>query len=77
MLYTENDTLAQLLIERGADVNAVSRWGYTSLQRSVNLGNENLVQILLENGANVNATNDYDDSALIIAALNSKHYFTS
>lgn len=36
-------------------------------------GKEKLVQILLGKGANVNSIDDYGDSVLIAAALDSKH----
>lgn len=46
--------LAALLIERGADPNAVDRMGRTPLYEAVVLGRERVARVLLENGADPN-----------------------
>ena len=47
----------ELLIRRGADVNAVDRDGGTPLHAAAFLGHEKTVDVLVRNGANVNAAN--------------------
>lgn len=47
--------------------------GFTPLLRSASIGNEQIARFLIEMGANVNATNDDGDSALNLAAKNSKN----
>lgn len=47
--------------------------GFTPLMRSAIIGDGEITRALIENGANVNATNNDGDSALMVAALNSKH----
>jgi peptidoglycan/LPS O-acetylase OafA/YrhL len=48
---------AELLIRRGADVNAVAIDGGTPLHAAAFVGNEEVVATLVEHGANVNAAN--------------------
>ena len=47
----------ELLIGRGADVNAAGRDGGTALHAAAFLGHEKAVDVLLRNGAKVNAAN--------------------
>ncbi|MGE3820245.1 MAG: ankyrin repeat domain-containing protein, partial [Isosphaeraceae bacterium] len=58
-----------LLIQRGADVNAVSWDGGTALHAAAFLGHEKAVDVLLRNGANVNATNPRGETPLDGAVL--------
>jgi len=41
----------KLLIDRGADVNARSRGGYTALKYAVDRGHKEIVKLLKEAGA--------------------------
>ena len=49
------ENLAKLLVEYGADVNAVDVDGNTALMDAANFGHLNVVKFLVEHGANVNA----------------------
>ena len=49
------ENLAKLLVEYGADVNAVDHYGDTALMWAANDGHLNVVEFLVEHGANVNA----------------------
>jgi len=49
------EDLALLLLEYGADVNAIDSDGHTALMEAANFGHLNVVKFLLEHGANVNA----------------------
>ncbi|OQD84194.1 hypothetical protein PENSOL_c126G01800 [Penicillium solitum] len=54
--YTEGyDKIAQILLERGADVNAQGRYYGNALQATYARGYDKIAQILLERGADVNA----------------------
>jgi hypothetical protein len=72
---------AQMLLERGADINARAKWGSTplhSLLRSSNyMGEEHdylrFVRFLLEHGANVNAQDEYHTTPLHVAILFHSH----
>lgn len=45
--------MAQLLIAKGADVNAKNNWGRTPLHRAAERGSKEIVELLIVNGANV------------------------
>ena len=54
----------ELLIQRGANVNAVDRDGGTALHAAAFLGHEKAVETLLQNGAKVNAANSRGETPL-------------
>ena len=63
----------ELLIKEGADVNSMISNGQTLLMYAAHKGNLTFVNLLIEAGADVNAqtgTNEYDDTALILAVRN-------
>ena len=77
-----NEAITRRLIEAGANVNAVSRWGITPLHNAVMAKNAQVAQALLDAGATPNVygyifhgtsenSNDYDAGPLHLAvALN-------
>jgi peptidoglycan/LPS O-acetylase OafA/YrhL len=60
---------AELLIRRGADVNAVARDDGTPLHAAAFLGNEEVVAALVKHGANVNAANKRGETPLDTATV--------
>lgn len=68
--FLGHDKVAELLIEKGADINVVVQDGMTVLHWAADKGFEKLVAMLIEKGANVNAVNENGNSALILATLN-------
>ncbi|KAJ5547283.1 hypothetical protein N7494_004868 [Penicillium frequentans] len=61
--------VVQLLLEKGAKVNAQGgKWG-NALQAASSRGHDKIVQLLLENGAKVNAQGGYYGNALQAASL--------
>jgi surface polysaccharide O-acyltransferase-like enzyme len=69
----------ELLIRRGADVNAAASDGGTPLHGAAFLGHERTVKALVENGADVNATNKRGETPLYVANVDEKTtiYFAS
>ncbi len=61
---------AELLIQRGADVNAAAADGATPLHAAAFLGNEKTVEALVQSGANINATNLRGQTPLDNATVN-------
>lgn len=58
---------AELLLDRGANVNAACTLSYSPLMTAVINGNISLVQTLILYGADVNAINDHGSTVLVIA----------
>lgn len=48
--------VAEILVKNGADVNSITKAGYTPLHIASHYGQANMVRFLLGNGANVGAT---------------------
>jgi hypothetical protein len=51
-LHHNQNEIAKLLLESGADANAADELGYTALWKAVSLDDSDLVRLLLEKGAN-------------------------
>lgn len=60
----------QLLLEKGAQVNAQDEKGKTALMRAAFAGDTEAVRLLLEKGAQVNVQDSAGDTALMHAAGN-------
>ena len=58
----------KLLIDAGANLEAVDLNGYTPLQFAANFANAEIVSLLVDAGANVNAVTNYGSTALHLAA---------
>ena len=65
----QTETVA-LLLEKGADVNAMDNDGITALMWTTKYGRTEIVKILLERGADVLAVDQYGDTALSMASKN-------
>jgi ankyrin repeat protein len=63
-----HDTIVQLLLEKGADVNGQEGMDESALERAASGGHGIIVQLLLEKGADVNAQGGDYGSALQAAA---------
>lgn len=60
----ENLDMVRLLLENGADVNAIDSAGKTPLMIAVGRGNVDAVRLLIEKGADVNRKDQERESAL-------------
>jgi len=63
-----SEALARLLLERGADTNAVNRDGLSALTLAATGGHAGVLQILLDAGARVDMTDPHSRAALTWAA---------
>lgn len=63
-----NESLMQLLLDRGADINIQGGYFGSALQAAVINGNESHVQLLLDRGADVNIQGGFHGSAIAAAA---------
>jgi ankyrin repeat protein len=71
----KNNKIAELLINKGADVNKVDKYNQTALMFACDKGELEMVQLLLKNGADktINLiSSDDDDTALYLVCTNSK-----
>ena len=60
--------MAELLLEKGADVNAVDRGGLIPLHNAASYGHVEIAQVLLSNGSHVNANDRWQFTPLHEAA---------
>jgi uncharacterized protein len=56
-----------LLLERGADANAIEHGGWTALHAAAQNGNREMVELLLAHRAHVNARAENNQAALDLA----------
>jgi ankyrin repeat protein len=62
-----NATIAKMLIEEGADVNAVNKRGESALLLAARNGRDDVFEVLLQAGADVNKADNYGDAPLSVA----------
>ncbi|KAK8123662.1 hypothetical protein PG999_003580 [Apiospora kogelbergensis] len=60
--------VATILIDRGADVNAVGRDGWTALDRALVGGYVDIARLLIERGADVNTRGEFDRASITRAS---------
>jgi ankyrin repeat protein/serine/threonine protein kinase len=60
--------VVRLLVDGGADVNAVTMNGRTALMYASSEGNVDVMRLLVDGGANVNAVKEYGKTALMSAS---------
>jgi ankyrin repeat protein len=68
---SSNYALCSLLLENGADINAVQQGGYTALHAAAQNGKTELVKLFLVNGADKNLLTEKGESAVSFAIAGS------
>ena len=70
LFFAANKDMAELLLSKGADVNAKDNYWFTPLVYAVSSGNKDVVELLLSKGAEVNVKNmnDAEYTPLLSAA---------
>jgi len=66
----DHKKMVELLIDKGADVNARDEAGWTPLHYAAFNGHKDVAELLIAKGADVNAKNDYGETPLHIAKHN-------
>jgi ankyrin repeat protein len=66
--------MAQVLLEKGADVNATQRGGFTALQEAAQRGHADLIDVLLAAGADKSLRNDEGNNAVGLACMAGYHH---
>ncbi|RYP54743.1 hypothetical protein DL768_000567 [Monosporascus sp. mg162] len=51
--------IVQLLLDKGAEIDAKDKYGWTPLSRAAEKGHKEIVQLLLDKGAEIDAKNNY------------------
>ena len=69
--HSELQSVAELLLNNGADVNAKGDYGYTPLHLAAEEGAKGVVELLLARGADVNAKTDSGMTPLHSASISS------
>ena len=60
--------IVELLIAKGADVNAKNKFGSTPMHKAARRGQKEVNELLIDNGADVNAKNNRGRTALDLAS---------
>lgn len=68
-IFSGKPDVAKLLIERGANVNAVNNHGFTALMAAVEAKNTELINLLIKKGADINYKNQFGFNAINTAIL--------
>jgi uncharacterized protein len=68
-VVTGNAEMVRALLDSGADINSLDRYGQTALMKAAHAGHSEIVRILVERGAELNCTAKYRTSALMLAVI--------
>ncbi len=71
--FSGNYETSKLLIENGADVNRLDKWGMTPISSAASNGHLDIVRLLLKNGANVNTADKHGGTPLYYASAGGFH----
>lgn len=69
-IYDENSSVAEFLINNGADINVKNNHGETPLMYASRVHNIKVVELLIQKNADINAFNNYGNTALMYGVNN-------
>jgi len=72
-IYGKSRELCQLLLEKGADISAQDRMGYTPLRAAIMWDSVTVLKFLLDNGAGLDATDEGGYTPLLHAVWQNRH----
>ncbi len=67
---TGNIERVQALLDEGADINSLDKYGQTALMNAATRGDLNLAQVLVKHGAELDHTAKYRLTALMLTVIN-------
>lgn len=67
--FRDDTSIAEVIIEKGADINFKDRWGHTALMYAAKYGNANMVNYFLSKGADVNVVGTDGETPVSVAAF--------
>jgi ankyrin repeat protein len=65
--YYNKKEMVELLLERGALIDAQDNGGWTALMQAADNGNQEILEVLLSHGASIHPVNCMGKSALVLA----------
>ncbi len=75
--FDKDETMVRALLEKGADINALSKDGETVLMRAIKAKKESLVSFLLDHDPDINAQNPLTgQTALMLAASQGREFIS-
>src|ERR1035441_3618873 len=75
--YSGRTAAAKLLLDQGADINALASDGYTALFLAARRGHTEMIKLLLDRGASINAKSRDGWTALHVAVQEVAHRWGS
>ncbi len=67
--FRDDTSIAEVIINKGADINFKDRWGHTALMYAAKYGNANMVNYFLSKGADINVAGTDGETPVSAAAF--------
>lgn len=67
--FRDDTSIAEVILNKGADINFKDRWGHTALMYAAKYGNANMVNYFLSKGADINVVGTDGETPVSAAAF--------
>lgn len=67
--FRDDTSIAEVILNKGADINFKDRWGHTALMYAAKYGNANMVNYFLSKGADINVAGTDGETPVSAAAF--------